>query len=68
MFQSLSPAEYRVFQAFREGLSDEEIAEKLGLSPKTVKFQMQQVYRKFELIGGEHKSRKLFALILKEGR
>lgn len=54
-----------MFQLFKAGMCDEEIAEQLGLKRKSVRYQMREVYKKMGVEGDRHKSRKLFAMLLK---
>ena len=42
----LTPAEIRVAETLTEGLTDKEIAERLALSPSTVRAQLNRIYAK----------------------
>lgn len=43
---ALTPQELRVSDAVQRGMSNREIAAALFLSPKTIEFHLQQIYRK----------------------
>lgn len=45
----LTPAESRVYVHLREGLSNKEIAERLGKSEPTVKHQVSEILRKYDV-------------------
>lgn len=49
--QALSPSERRVARLVAEGLRNQQVAERLGKSPRTVDFQLNTIYRKLG-IGG----------------
>lgn len=58
----LTPAEIRITEVLTEGLSDKEIAEKLDLSPNTVKTQMRSIYAKTNTVSRNKLMRLLVSL------
>lgn len=47
----LTPRERQVFECILDGLSNKEIADKIGISVRTVKFHVSNLYVKFNVPG-----------------
>lgn len=48
-FRALSPAQCRVFHELLNGISEKDIAQKLGLSPHTVHNHVREIYARFHV-------------------
>ena len=51
-YRDLTPTEIRVANLIREGRSSKEVAERLGLSPRTVHTHRYNIRKKLNLCGG----------------
>lgn len=66
IIKSLSDRELEVLKLFKEGHTNRQIGERLGLSEKTVKTQyMSSIYRKLGVDGEQHarKGRRLASML-----
>ena len=51
-FVTLSPREREVVRLAMDGLTNKEIATRLGMSPKTVESRLGEIYERFGILGG----------------
>jgi DNA-binding NarL/FixJ family response regulator len=51
-FVSLRPRERQIVQLAKDGLSNKEIAVRIGTSPKTVESHLSEIYDRFGIAGG----------------
>ena len=51
-FVSLRPRERQIVQLAKDGLSNKEIGQRIGASPKTVESHLSEIYERFQIDGG----------------